>query len=123
MHSRTATAISCPNIAFIKYWGNRDHQLRIPSTGSISMNLGGLHTRTQVAFDPNLLSDQLVLNGKTKQGNPLDRVRSLLERVRQMAGIESFAHVESQNNFPTGTGIASSASAFALAMKASSKVG
>ena len=49
-----ATAIANPNIAFIKYWGNRDHNLRIPSTGSISMNLAGLETRTCVHFDPEL---------------------------------------------------------------------
>ena len=43
----TATAQSHPNIAFIKYWGNRDNELRIPSNSSISMNLDGLFTRTR----------------------------------------------------------------------------
>ena len=33
------------NIAFIKYWGNRDQALRLPINGSISMNLGGLYAR------------------------------------------------------------------------------
>jgi len=37
----TATALANPNIALIKYWGNRDNDLRLPSTGSISMNLDG----------------------------------------------------------------------------------
>ncbi len=50
----TATAQASPNIAFIKYWGNRDQTLRLPANGSISMNLGGLHTRTSVAFSPEL---------------------------------------------------------------------
>ncbi len=41
-----------------------------------------------------------------------------------MAGIEPYAIVESQNNFPTGTGIASSASGFAaLGLAASSAAG
>ena len=63
MSSRSATAISCPNIAFIKYWGNRDDHLRIPSTGSISMNLDGLETRTCVQFNSQLTSDSVILNG------------------------------------------------------------
>jgi diphosphomevalonate decarboxylase len=33
MPDPTATAQAHPNIAFIKYWGNRDHQLRLPSNG------------------------------------------------------------------------------------------
>ena len=35
--SKTATAIAHPNIAFIKYWGNRDDMMRLPSNGSIAM--------------------------------------------------------------------------------------
>jgi diphosphomevalonate decarboxylase len=111
MHSATAQA--SPNIAFIKYWGNRDAHLRLPSNGSISMNLEGLTTRTQVTFDPSLESDSLVLNGKQLTGAAFSRVTQHLERVRRLAGITTYAQVTSENNFPTGTGIASSASAFA----------
>jgi diphosphomevalonate decarboxylase len=45
-----STAIANPNIAFIKYWGNRDDDLRLPVNGSFSMNLDGLATKTQVIF-------------------------------------------------------------------------
>ncbi len=124
MSKHTATAISCPNIAFIKYWGNCEPETRIPANGSISMNLGGLETRTTVIFDAFLSSDDLTLNGETAGGAALGRVSEFLNRVRAMAGINHFARVESENNFPMGAGIASSASAFAaLALAASTAAG
>ena len=54
MHSATAQAH--PNIAFIKYWGNKDEALRVPANGSLSMNLDGLYTRTTVSFQRSLPS-------------------------------------------------------------------
>jgi len=120
----SAIAQSHPNIAFIKYWGNRDDLLRIPSNNSISMNLDGLSTQTQVTFDSSQASDELILNSAPVQGPALKRVMVFLDLVRQMAELQLFARVESQNNFPMGAGIASSASAFAaLALAASAAAG
>jgi diphosphomevalonate decarboxylase len=121
MQNRTATAVACPNIAFIKYWGNRDHTLRIPVNGSISMNLAGLETRTTVLFSPDLENDQLTLNGEMVAGPGLARVSQMLDRVRGQAGLNDYAQVTSGNSFPTGSGIASSASAFAALALAASK--
>jgi len=124
MPTKIATAIANPNIALIKYWGNRDDRLRLPANGSISMNLAGLTTRTQVSYDPTLSADQLVLNGKPVGAASLARVSLILERVRSMAGLKLFAQVESANNFPMGAGIASSASAFAaLSLAATAAAG
>ena len=120
----TATAFAHPNIAFIKYWGNRDERLRLPVNGSISMNLSGLETRTTVTFDPSLPHDNLLLNGRRSTGPALNRVCAMLDRVRAMAGITPHAAVQSENNFPMGAGIASSASAFAaLAAAAAAAAG
>lgn len=113
MSFRKATSISCANIAFIKYWGNRDHKLRLPVTSSISMNLDGLHTRTTVTFDSSHSADVIVLGGDVQSPEASKRVSEHLDRVRSLAGIKTFARVDSQNNFPTGTGIASSASGLA----------
>ncbi|OGO37649.1 MAG: diphosphomevalonate decarboxylase [Chloroflexi bacterium RBG_16_57_11] len=121
MSTHTVTAQSCANIAFIKYWGNRDHELRIPSNGSISMNLGGLYTHTRVTFDPGLRCDELVLDGQIQAGAPLERVSAMLDRVRRLAGLAYNASVQSSNNFPMGVGIASSASAFAALSLAASR--
>lgn len=121
MLTHSATATAHPNIAFIKYWGNRDDALRLPANGSLSMNLDRLFTRTSVAFDPALRADSLMLNGVEQSGPALERVGRFLEIVRGMAGARLFARVVSENNFPTGAGIASSAAAFAaLSVAASS---
>ena len=120
----TVTAQAAPNIAFIKYWGNRDNILRLPMNGSISMNLDGLYTRTTVSFQPSLPFDELIINGHEVTGPGLDRVAYILDIVRGMADIHERAEIMSENNFPSGAGIASSASAFgALALAGSKAAG
>lgn len=109
----TAIARANANIAFIKYWGNRDDTLRLPVNSSISMNLDGLFTETQVTWDSTLKSDDLILNGMPEFGKALERVRTHLSALRNRLGIVGYAHVESRNNFPMGAGIASSAASFA----------
>jgi diphosphomevalonate decarboxylase len=120
----TATAQACANIAFIKYWGNRDNALRLPSNSSISMNLDGLHTRTTVSFQPSLPYDELIINGHEIRGAGSDRISYILEIIRGMTNIHERAEVISENNFPSGAGIASSAAAFAaLALAGSTAAG
>jgi diphosphomevalonate decarboxylase len=109
----SATAVAFPNIAFIKYWGNRDDALRLPANGSIAMNLDGLETRTSLELDPRLAEDEFTLQGVRQNGIPLERVSAHLDILRGRAGASCKARVESENNFPLGAGIASSASAFA----------
>ena len=116
---KTCTALASPNIAFIKYWGNRDNHLRLPVNGSISMNLDGLFTRTTVTFNSSK-QDSLTINDHAVIGKGLDRVSTMLDLVRGMANIHERAEVVSTNNFPAGAGIASSAAAFAALALASS---
>lgn len=126
-----ATAQAHPNIALIKYWGNRDPLLRLPANSSLSMNLDGLTTTTTVEFDSALKADQLILSEQEVTGAALDRVSRFLDRVRRISQVSKtsevshhFARVESRNNFPSGAGVASSASAFAaLAVAASTAAG
>ena len=115
------SAIAHPNIAFIKYWGNRDETLRLPENGSISMNLAGLETRTSVTFSDARQDDSLTINGQPTTGVALQRVSAFLDGVRQMAGMYRRAEVSSDSNFPSGAGIASSAAAFAALALAASK--
>ena len=57
-------------------------------------------------------------------GSALERVVSILDLVRERTKLPLFAEVVSENNFPTGAGIASSAAAFAaLSLAASTAAG
>ena len=119
----SGTAIAHPNIAFIKYWGNCQQDLGIPANGSISMNLGGLETRTTVSFDNKLAEDLVMINGKKAEEKASLRVSGFMDLVREMIGYRIYARIESENNFPMGAGIASSASAFAALALAATKAG
>ncbi len=110
-----ATAIAPSNVAFIKYWGRKNEVLRLPTNGSISMNLSSLLTTTTVEFSSNLQQDAVEINGQLFAPDSAEarRVTSHLERVRQQAGLRYSARVVSENNFPASTGLSSSASGFA----------
>jgi len=108
-----ATAVAHPNVALAKYWGKRDVPGNVPATPSLSVSLGGLSTRTTVSFEAELEGDSLSLNEHEAAGEPLVRVTRLLDEVRALAGIATRARVVTQNDFPTASGLASSASGFA----------
>jgi diphosphomevalonate decarboxylase len=110
--SRTASAVAPSNIALVKYWGKRDIDLNLPATGSISVTLDTLRTFTTVTFDESLAADEFVLGGEPapEAGR---RVGRFLDLVRSLHGVAEHARVETRNDFPTGAGLASSASGFA----------
>jgi diphosphomevalonate decarboxylase len=108
-----ATARAHPNIALIKYWGRRDHALNLPVTGSLSMTMGGVHTTTTVRVEPGLRRDELVLDGQPAGEEARLRVARHLDRLRVLGKRAERCRVTSRNNFPQGSGLASSASAFA----------
>lgn len=120
-----ATALAHPNVALSKYWGKRAGAGNYPAVPSLSVTLSGLATRTHVRFDGSLAEDRLRLNaadalggegprdGRETSGEPRARVIELLDRVRRAAGERRRAAVDSCNDFPTASGLASSASGFA----------
>ncbi len=119
-----ATARACANIALVKYWGKRDAQLNLPAAGSLSLTLGALVTETTVELDRTLANDELLLDGKPARPKDLARTSSFLDLVRAEAKIATRARVTSTNQFPTASGLASSASGFAaLAVAASTAAG
>jgi diphosphomevalonate decarboxylase len=114
------TAIAHANIALIKYWGKRNSSLNLPAVGSISITLKELFTKTTIDFREDLKEDTLVLNDQSIQGAKRMRISRFLDLFRTQAKLKTYAEVISHNNFPTGAGLASSASAFAALTKAAS---
>lgn len=77
------------------------------------MNLSDLHTTTTVEWSDHLDTDCLTINGSQADNKASMRVSTHLDLIRNRIGLTQFANVDSANNFPMGTGIASSASSFA----------
>lgn len=115
-----ASAIAPSNIAFIKYWGKKDEELKIPENGSISMNLSNLITTTTIEFDPKYKKDLITINNKSNEQEE-NRIIKHLNLIRKKANINLKAKVVSINNFPDGTGLSSSASGFAALTVAGAK--
>jgi diphosphomevalonate decarboxylase len=119
MSARSAVAVASANIALAKYWGKRDVPGNVPATPSVSLTLRGLETTTRVTFDDASRGDRFSLDGAEAMGRPLERVVKMLDEVRARAKTSARALVESRNDFPTASGLASSASGFAALARAS----
>ena len=113
-----ARAVACPNFALAKYWGKlpagpKGTFENVPAVPSLSVTVDSMHTTTTVRFDASFTSDELVLNGTLASVHRAERAFALVDRVRRAAGLDVRAHVVSDNDFPTASGLASSASGFA----------
>jgi diphosphomevalonate decarboxylase len=112
-----AAARAGANFALVKYWGKADARLNVPAVGSISITLDALYTDTEVTLAPELQRDELVLDGK-RRDEDLAKISACIDLLRRKAGIDTRVRVASRNNFPTGAGLASSASGFAALVRA-----
>nr|CAH8868744.1 unnamed protein product [Trichobilharzia regenti] len=118
--------VSCPiNIALLKYWGKSDNLNIYPLTPSISLTLNQsqVGTITTVSISSELKKAHFKLNGKAKKfpSRLLDVliIAQLRARLSGKTIVSPFVSLESNNNFPTAAGLASSASgtaAFAFAL-------
>jgi len=108
-----AVAIAHPNVALSKYWGKREGEGNFPAVPSLSVTLEGLTTRTRVRWRREAGEHRIVLGGRALERVESARAFALLERVRRELGLSETAEVESDNDFPTASGLASSASGFA----------
>ncbi|MEM6818340.1 MAG: diphosphomevalonate decarboxylase [Pseudomonadota bacterium] len=104
-----ATAQAHPNIALVKYWGKADTGRNLPATGSLSLTLGALHTQTTVARGA---ADSLLVNGMPRP----DMAARLFRFLDSAFPDRPALSIDTQNDFPTAAGLASSASGFAAAV-------
>ena len=111
--SAEVVAIAHPNVALSKYWGKREIEGNVPAVPSLSVTLDGLATRTRVRWQRDLAFHRVVLDGRELAAASAERAIALLDRVRSAAGLRDHAFVDSHSDFPSASGLASSASGFA----------
>ena len=102
------------NIALVKYWGKKEHQ--IPANPSISFTLDTCATTTTVSYKKlkNKASDfsfDLLFDGKPKEDFK-PKINTFLKRTEAYLPFLKAYHftIETSNSFPHSSGIASSAS-------------
>lgn len=103
------------NIAIVKYMGKKDAFLNIPANDSLSLTLNTLCTELKLSRNaeaPEVIEifSKLTLNKQAKE-----RFVKHIDRLKSSCSVENIGRIEVQtdNTFPTGSGIASSASSFA----------
>lgn len=108
------------NIALVKYWGKKEHQ--IPANPSISFTLNHCKTMTELSVkrkeNQDAFSFDLLFEGQPKEDFK-PKIQKFLERIAVYCPFLKEYHltINTQNTFPHSSGIASSASGMAaLAM-------
>ena len=113
-----ATARAHPIQALVKYHGMRDEERRMPYHDSISVCTAPSNTTTTVAFEPDRGADEYVVDGQSVDGRGAERIRAVVDHVRERAGIDHRVRFASENSFRTNVGFGSSSSGFAAAAMA-----
>ncbi|MEZ4815870.1 MAG: diphosphomevalonate decarboxylase [Bdellovibrionota bacterium] len=104
-----------PNIAFIKYWGKKqtegDENKNLALNPSLSMTLSKAQTTVILTESSEF---ELFIQKTIASPKDQEKIKAHIHRIETYLGhsLKPF-HMDSFNNFPTGTGIASSASSFA----------
>jgi len=113
-----ATARAHPIQGIVKYHGMRDPNRRLPFHDSISVCTAPSRTVTTAAFEADRAEDAYVVDGEPVEGRGAERIRAVVDAVRERAGTEDAVRLVSENTFPTNVGLGSSSSGFAAAAMA-----
>lgn len=112
--TRAVKALAPSNIAFLKYWGKSDTTRQWPANDSFSMTLA--QCRTETMARPFAGSDHVVqLNGTTISRGTASgaKIFKHLDYLAERLRFSDRLAITTHNLFPTGCGIASSASGLA----------
>lgn len=112
------TARSTPNIALIKYWGNRNNDLRLPAADSLSMTLNSPYVDVTVEH-----AEVLRVHSTSKQltSKDIERFAKHLELMKMYLVVDSIPNslnIQIDSHIPSGIGLASSAAVFSAIAKA-----
>lgn len=112
------TTYRCPsNIALVKYWGKKEGGIQLPANPSISLTLSDLFAETTVevmgANSSGKASFDFLFNGQPRESF-VPKLQDFFARIYNDYELLQKHHllINSTNNFPHGTGIASSAAGF-----------
>lgn len=123
MTTMKASARAHPIQGLVKYHGLRDPVRRIPYHASVSLCTAPIssHTTFEVRDDG---PEAVTIDGERVAGRPLERVRAVVDAVREKTGDDRPFCMESRNDFPQYVGLGSSSSGFAaLALAAAAAYG
>lgn len=121
------TAVSAPNIALIKYWGNRNNELRLPAADSLSITLDSPHTTVEVEPSDTFTMRSFDETGKEKVQtatsiarlkNHFDLTQAYLESTNRLDECTEHVSVVIRSQIPPSIGIASSAAVFSCLAEA-----
>ncbi len=105
------TAIAHPNFALVKYWGKKDIDQNMPAMSSISITVDSVHSKTKIYKNLSSKQHRLFINGEEEQD--ISKIIPSLQYLSKISKSNDFLVIKSENNFPTSSGLASSASGIA----------
>lgn len=112
---KSKVTVTCPsNIALIKYWGKKDTGVQIPQNPSISWSLSDLTAKTTLQYTPGSGRQiNFSYDGVPKESF-LPKINDFFTRIEEIFPWvkDGIFNIDTINNFPHGTGIASSAAGF-----------
>ena len=108
---KQTTAIAHPNFALIKYWGKKESKQNRPAMSSISITVDSMWSKTTIKKNTASKNHRLFINGKEE--SDLSRILPSIEYLSKISKSDDYLLVQSENNFPTASGLASSASGVA----------
>lgn len=130
MSTTAVSAVSAPNIALIKYWGNRNNELRLPAADSLSMCLSNPTVEVTVersshltvhSFDMEGHEKEMTLKHVTRFQKHIELCKRYLYQLGIPEAIPGSLTVTVRSAIPPSIGLASSAAVFSALAEAISE--